>query len=580
MAKKKALQSISMLMLASSLGLTGVVSSLSISEHQVSAKEVMQEINYEKRAKEFVEFAESNNWDAAYNQLSKNLQSALPKEHLSVLWSQLTAPYGAIKEKSLKNVKNDGVHTKVIFSVTAEKEAYELVIKFNAEGKIDDFLFEMINSPDNFLNPSYNHPENYIEKQVVIGEGEFSLPGVLTVPKGKGPFPVVVLVHGSGSQDMDETMFAFKPFRDIAVGLANDGIAVLRYDKRTKAHIIKSSTKPKFTIQEETVIDANLAVDKLKSLSEIDSKNIFVLGHSQGAFSLPLIVENDKNKDIKGVIGVAGPAGKFQDLMLYQFEEQLKLAEKMQAPKEQINVLKENFAFYKEQFGLLNNPQYSKDKIPANFKLPNAYWWFDLRDYVPTELAKKQDIPTLLIQGGKDLQVPVSEFEIWKSVLKNHDNVDYKLYPDMFHPIVDYPGQPNWMTEYLTPGNVPQQLLSDITQWVKTGKLGSKPEEESKQPEPNPDGQKPTKKVYWDGLLMKKGQIGKVEITKPINLWKRQGDKLVFVRVLKPGEQFRVYRYDDKFGGQYGLGDEHYVTNIIGYLTYKTPSKAKLKELQ
>lgn len=580
MAKKKALKSISMLMLASSLGLTGIASSLSISEHHVSAKEVMPEINYEKNAKEFLEFAKSNNWDAAYNQLSKNLQSVVPKDLLSTLWSQLTAPYGKIKETSLKNVKNDGVHTKVTFSVTAEKGAYELVLKFSAEGKVDDFLFDIINSPDSFLNPSYNHPENYTEKQVVIGEGEFSLPGVLTVPKGKGPFPVVVLVHGSGPHDMDETMFAFKPFRDIAVGLANDGIAVLRYDKRSKAHMVKSSTMPKATIQEETVIDANLAVDKLKSLPEIDSKNIFVLGHSQGAFSLPLIVENDKNKNIKGVIGVAGPAGKFQDLMLYQMEEQLKLAEKMQAPKEQINALKETLSFYNEQFGLLNDPQYSKDKIPANFKLPNAYWWFDLRDYVPTELAKKQDIPTLLIQGGKDLQVPVSEFEIWKSALKNRDNVDYKLYPDMFHPIVDYPGQPNWMTEYLTPGNVPQQFLSDVAEWVTSGSIDSKPEEENKQPETNPDGQKPTKKVYWDGLLMKKGQIGKVEITKPINLWKRQGDKLVFVRVLKPGEQFRVYRYDDKFGGQYGLGEEHYVSNIKGYLTYKTPSKAKLKEIQ
>ena len=68
-------------------------------------------------------------------------------------------------------------------------------------------------------------------------------------------------------------------------------------------------------------------------------------------------------------------------------------------------------------------------------------------------------------------------------------------------------------------------------------------------------------------------------MVKPINLWKREGDKLTFVRVLKPGEQYRVYKYDNKFGGQYGLGDNHYITNMKGYVNYKTPSKAKLKEL-
>ncbi|WP_313800986.1 serine aminopeptidase domain-containing protein [Cytobacillus sp.] len=572
---KKAMKSISMLMLAGSLGLTGAAGSLTISEHQVSAQEVKNEINYENRAKEFLEFVKVNNWDAAYSQLSQNLQSAVSKEIFSGLWTQLSSPYGKVKETSLEDVKNDGVHTKVTFIAKAEHGAYKQVIKFNSEGKVDDFLFDVISAPESFLNPSYNHPENYTEKQVVIGEGKYALPGVLTVPKGKGPHPVVVLVHGSGPNDMDETMNVFKPFHDIAVGLANDGIAVLRYDKRTRAHTVKASMEPAFSIQEETVIDANLAVDKLKSLPEIDSKNIFVLGHSQGAFALPLIVENDKKKDIKGVIGVAGPAGKFHDLMLWQMEEQLKLAEKMQAPKEQINALKETLSTYQKQFGILKNPKNTKENIPADFLLQPGYWWFDLRDYVPTELAKKQDIPTLLLQGGKDLQVPVAEFDAWKSALKDRDNVDYKLYPNMFHTLVDYPGEPNWMTEYMTPGNVPQSFLSDIAEWVKTGSIPS----DKGKPEPKPE-EKPAKKVYWDGLLMKKGQIGKIEVVKPINLWKREGDKLTFVRVLKPGEQYRVYKYDDKFGGQYGLGDHHYITNMKGYVNYKTPSKAKLKELQ
>lgn len=82
--------------------------------------------------------------------------------------------------------------------------------------------------------------------------------------------------------------------------------------------------------------------------------------------------------------------------------------------------------------------------------------------------------------------------------------------------------------------------------------------------------------VYWEGMQLFKGQVGKVDILKPINLWKRVGGKLVFERVLKPGESYRVYRYDSGFGGQYGLGGDYFITNMKGYIQYKTPSRQKL----
>ena len=85
--------------------------------------------------------------------------------------------------------------------------------------------------------------------------------------------------------------------------------------------------------------------------------------------------------------------------------------------------------------------------------------------------------------------------------------------------------------------------------------------------------------VYWDGILMVPGQVGKIKVVKPINLWKRTSNGLVFERVLKVGEQYRVYRYDNLYGGQYGLGGNMYITKMAGYVEYKTPSKAKLKEL-
>lgn len=98
--------------------------------------------------------------------------------------------------------------------------------------------------------------------------------------------------------------------------------------------------------------------------------------------------------------------------------------------------------------------------------------------------------------------------------------------------------------------------------------------------EPEEGGNKPARKVYWDGALMNKGQIGRITVQKPINLWKRTADnKLQLVRVLKPGQVYRVYNYDSNYFGQYGVGSGHYITNMKGYVKYETPSKKKLEEL-
>jgi hypothetical protein len=82
-----------------------------------------------------------------------------------------------------------------------------------------------------------------------------------------------------------------------------------------------------------------------------------------------------------------------------------------------------------------------------------------------------------------------------------------------------------------------------------------------------------TKKVYWEGLSMSKGQIGKINVLKPINLWERRNGGIWLARILKPGERYRVYGYDNKFGGQYAVGGKFYVTKNPQYIEYKNPFK-------
>src|SRR5579875_3559777 len=110
------------------------------------------------------------------------------------------------------------------------------------------------------------------EEKVVIGaETNHTLNGMLSIPvEANGLFPAVVLVHGSGPSDMDEKVGNNYPFRDLAEGLSEKGIAVLRYDKRTFVYGKQMKNDIGISVKEETIEDAILAAEFLRNDSRID----------------------------------------------------------------------------------------------------------------------------------------------------------------------------------------------------------------------------------------------------------------------------------------------------------------------
>ena len=162
-----------------------------------------------------------------------------------------------------------------------------------------------------FPSPPYVDLEAFEEIDVVVGQAPWVLGGTLTMPRGPGPFPAVVLVPGSKYPDRDSTGGSVKPSRDVAWGLASQGVAVLRYDKRTLTHALASARQPDLTLDDELVDDALAAVALLRQTARIDPAHIFVLGSSLGGLAAPRVAQRDPA--IAGLVIESAPSGSLWD---------------------------------------------------------------------------------------------------------------------------------------------------------------------------------------------------------------------------------------------------------------------------
>jgi len=417
----------------------------------------------------FVHLLQTGQYTKARAMLTAQLQQLMPEALLTQYWAANTAPYGGVGELlSLGEEQNDVHHNALLGYKSKAGIPFGLIVRFNSNGKIDD-LFMPLAPAGAYQKPEYDQPDTYIEQEIVVGQGDTALPATLTLPKGEGPFPAVVLVHGSGPNDRDETIGSYKTFRDLAVGLAGQKVAVLRYEKRTREHSLKSALNPSFTVQEETVDDAIAAVQSLQKDSRVEASQIYVLGHSQGGMLVPRILSNDTKKNIAGSIVMAGPSRPLEDVLIEQNEQALKRLKESGQPVEALDAAKQQVELLKQQVALLKDPQYSVTNLPPGFALPNPIWWMDFRNTYAGEAAKDQNVPLLILQGDNDMQVTADHLDGWKKALAARQNVAYKLYPKLNHGFVAY-DKPSTGEEYALPGNVPAEVINDIASWLKKQK--------------------------------------------------------------------------------------------------------------
>jgi len=434
-----------------------VVSGLCVAVASCSAAFGNQPDDHQQTAKHFVSQMAAGEFDKAIEAFDTTMGRVLPATKLNEIWSGLVKQYGPLRQA--RDTRTEMVQQYTVVYVTCEFEQGKLDAKivFNTKGEIGGLFFV---PSGQYQRPAYVDPAKFVEEDVTIGEGMMRLPGTLSLPLGNGPFPAVVLVHGSGPNDRDETIGPNKPFRDLAHGLSSRGIAVLRYEKRTKEHpILMSLMKSTITVKEETIDDAVAAVKVVRTHDKIDPKRIFVLGHSLGGMLIPRIAKAEAG--IAGFICLAGSARPLEDHVLEQTKYILSLdGELTEDEKKKLQELEQQVAKVKSPDLAASTP--AKD-LPLG--APAAYW-LDLRGYDPAKEAKTVRTPILVLHGERDYQVTLEDFVRWKDALAGRDDVKLISYPQLNHLFIEGRGK-STPQEYSSPGNVAAAVIEDVAKWIE-----------------------------------------------------------------------------------------------------------------
>ncbi len=411
------------------------------------------------QAKEFVDMMVKGEFSKAVENFDNVMSKAMPEEKLKEVWQTVIKKAGPFKKQ--KSTRTETLPKFDIVYVTCQFEKGDLDVKvvFNRDKQITGLWFAPAKKKYTF--PDYVRLDAFKEKEIVVGSGEWALPGTLALPEGKGPFPSVVLVHGSGPNDRDESIGPNKPFRDLAWGLASQNIAVLRYEKRTRVHSQKlKDFEGKFTVQEETIDDALAAVELIRKTEGIDKQKIFLLGHSLGGMLAPRIGMLDT--EIAGFVIMAGTTRPVEEVMLEQVNTIISADGKITEDE------KTSLSEIEKAVEIIKNLKES-DSHPGRENLLGAppEYWLDLRRYDPAQTAKELYQPMLILQGGRDYQVTEKDFERWKKALSSHTTVEFKFYPQLNHLFIEGKGK-STPAEYSQVGHVARYVIDDIAAWIKT----------------------------------------------------------------------------------------------------------------
>jgi len=317
------------------------------------------------------------------------------------------------------------------------------------------------------------------EREISFQSGKVTLAGTLTLPpNAKAPVPAVLMLHGSGAVDRNANAASIQidAFNTIASRLVDQGIASLRYDKRGVGESAGSFSDASMT---DLLSDARAAFEYLKARPEIDADQVFLLGHSEGAILAPMIAAE---ANVAGLLLINGATVHSLDWII--LEQTKRIMEAQSASQEEIDVQVERTQTFiefitssegdwhdftleeiQERVPWMTDKQYEANREGISLEWYREHFAHDPSSTVPAIT----DVPVLILQGQKDLQVPPREGQRYAEALREAGNkqVTLEQMPDLNHLLRHHPEEPQMSYRHLDEP-VDERVLNVILEWLTT----------------------------------------------------------------------------------------------------------------
>lgn len=419
----------------------------------------------EEQAKEIVTALSETSYGRVVSQFTAEFESEFTEGHpssyelylplepeplLAEHWHALTALYDSFEGIASIDSQSGETETDITATLEFQEQTHPLRMTITPAGEVSDITFAGEYEP-----PEYVDESQFEERDVTVETADLDLGATLTIPDDGDDVPGAVLVHGTGPADRDYTGGANKILKDLAWGLAEQGIATLRYDKR---NFVTDVPPEEFDLESVVVADAVAAADRLAAVEEVDTDRIVSVGHSLGGTCSTYIAR--RHDGIAGMVNLDGPSlGSAADLFLGTIQEKWEQQEELsEHGKEQLDRVKD--AAERIESGDIEPDEIVIGQSGAWIQSYNRY----TDDWLTATASLS--VPRLIVLTGRRVPNMAAQWEDTLRTELAETDTQIAFYEDMNHYLQQADKQGSFLeaTKFRKPPA--EAVVTDIGEWI------------------------------------------------------------------------------------------------------------------